>query len=134
VIAGLRAANARLRELLAERDEHIARLQAGELQVLWRSCGAGRGPGGAGRAELEELQQAAIVRWPGQAVAQVAAEQDRPQAGPSQAPDSLGLARPNPVTVPSQVHISISFDPQYQREWLGQYPYRRTRTGWSGGR
>src|SRR5215831_799800 len=34
----------------------------------------------------------------------------------------LGLARPNPVTVPSQVQMSISLDPQYQREWLGQKP------------
>src|SRR6516162_10197493 len=38
-------------------------------------------------------------------------------------PNSLGLARPNPVTVPSQVQISSSLAPQYQREWLGQYPY-----------
>src|SRR6266702_2840851 len=38
----------------------------------------------------------------------------------SRSPYSFGLARPNPVTVPSQVHISISLDPQYQREWLGQ--------------
>src|SRR6266567_1388890 len=38
-------------------------------------------------------------------------------------PYSLGLARPNPVTVPSQVQISSSLLPQYQREWLGQYPY-----------
>src|SRR6266702_88856 len=40
----------------------------------------------------------------------------------SRSPYSLGLARPNPVTVPSQVTISSSLDPQYQREWLGQYP------------
>src|SRR5713101_4114608 len=38
-------------------------------------------------------------------------------------PYSFGLARPNPVTVPSQVQISRSLAPQYQREWLGQYPY-----------
>jgi len=38
----------------------------------------------------------------------------------SRSPYSLGLARPNPVTVPSQVQISISLDPQYQREWDGQ--------------
>src|SRR6266567_948608 len=41
----------------------------------------------------------------------------------SRSPYSLGLARPNPVTVPSQVQISSSLAPQYQREWLGQYPY-----------
>jgi excisionase family DNA binding protein len=39
----------------------------------------------------------------------------------SRSPYSLGLARPNPVTVPSQVQRSSSLDPQYQREWLGQY-------------
>jgi hypothetical protein len=33
------------------------------------------------------------------------------------------LARLNPVTVPSQVQISSSLHPQYQREWFGQYPY-----------
>ncbi len=37
-------------------------------------------------------------------------------------PASLGLASPNPVTVPSQVQMSKSLDPQYQREWLGQKP------------
>src|SRR4029453_11320589 len=36
---------------------------------------------------------------------------------------SLGLARPKPVTVPSHVQISSSLLPQYQREWLGEYPY-----------
>src|SRR2546423_15247134 len=41
----------------------------------------------------------------------------------SRSPYSLGLARPNPVTVPSQVQIKVSLLPQYQREWLGQYPY-----------
>jgi hypothetical protein len=41
----------------------------------------------------------------------------------SRSPCSLGLARPNPVTVPSQVQITVSLVPQYQREWLGQYPY-----------
>src|SRR6266508_784740 len=35
-------------------------------------------------------------------------------------PNSLGLARPNPVIVPSQVTMSSSLAPQYQREWLGQ--------------
>jgi hypothetical protein len=37
-------------------------------------------------------------------------------------PYSFGLARLNPVTVPSQLQISSSLLPQYQREWLGQYP------------
>ena len=41
----------------------------------------------------------------------------------SRSPYSLGFARPNPVTVPSQVQITVSLVPQYQREWLGQYPY-----------
>ena len=41
----------------------------------------------------------------------------------SRSPKSLGLARPKPVTVPSQVQMSSSLAPQYQREWLGQYPY-----------
>jgi len=35
-------------------------------------------------------------------------------------PGQPGLARPNPVTLPSQVTMSISLAPQYQREWLGQ--------------
>ena len=44
MIAGLGTANARLRELLAERDAHIAHLlaqvaQIDELQACWRSCG-----------------------------------------------------------------------------------------------
>ena len=38
----------------------------------------------------------------------------------SRSPYSLGLARQNPVTVPSQVQMSSSLAPQYQREWLGQ--------------
>ena len=41
----------------------------------------------------------------------------------SRSPCSLGFARLNPVTVPSQVQISSSLAPQYQREWLAQYPY-----------
>ena len=40
----------------------------------------------------------------------------------SRSPLSFGLAGLNPVTVPSQVQISSSLLPQYQREWLGQYP------------
>ena len=40
----------------------------------------------------------------------------------SRSPASSGLARQNPVTVPSQVTSSSSLAPQYQREWLGQYP------------
>src|SRR5450755_602162 len=35
-------------------------------------------------------------------------------------PYSLGLARLNPVMVPSQVQMISSLEPQYQREWLGQ--------------
>ena len=38
----------------------------------------------------------------------------------SRSPSSLGLARQKPVTVPSQVTMSSSLVPQYQREWLGQ--------------
>jgi hypothetical protein len=38
----------------------------------------------------------------------------------SRSPASFGLARANPVTVPSQVQISSSLLPLYQREWLGQ--------------
>ena len=41
----------------------------------------------------------------------------------SRSPCSFGFAMLNPVTVPSQVQISSSLHPQYQREWLGQYPY-----------
>jgi|HubBroStandDraft_6_1064221.scaffolds.fasta_scaffold1277764_1 hypothetical protein len=40
----------------------------------------------------------------------------------SRSPCIFGFARLNPVTVPSQVQISSSLQPQYQREWLGQYP------------
>ena len=49
------------------------------------------------------------------------AARPRDTATPSTAPASLGLARANPVTVPSQVTMSSSVPPQYQREWLGQY-------------
>ena len=38
----------------------------------------------------------------------------------SRSPKSWGLARPNPVTVPSQVQLSISLEPHYQREWPGR--------------
>jgi hypothetical protein len=40
----------------------------------------------------------------------------------SRSPYSLGFARPNRVTVPSQVQMISSLATQYQREWLGQYP------------
>ena len=40
----------------------------------------------------------------------------------SRSPCSFGFARLNPVTVPSQVQMISSLAPQYQREWLGQYP------------
>jgi hypothetical protein len=40
----------------------------------------------------------------------------------SRSPCIFGLARLNPVTVPSQVQVSSSSQPQYQREWRAQYP------------
>ena len=55
---GLRAANTRLRELLAERDARIAE-QAAEIAALREAAGsaavAGRGPGRPGEDELPEL-------------------------------------------------------------------------------
>jgi hypothetical protein len=78
---GLRAANARLRELLAERDARIAE-QAAENAVLREALAelqvAGRGPGCPGEDQLAQLQQAAVVGRPGQACAEVAARQVRP--------------------------------------------------------
>jgi hypothetical protein len=63
--AGLRAANVRLRELLAERDarieEALARLAAVGEQVAQLRA-AGRGPGGTGGEELEEQLEAAVLR------------------------------------------------------------------------
>jgi hypothetical protein len=38
---------------------------------------------------------------------------------------SLGLPMPKPVTVASQVTMSIRLDPQYHRECEGQYPFPR---------
>ena len=37
--------------------------------------------------------------------------------------EQLGVGQAEPGPVPSQVQISSSLAPQYQREWLGQYPY-----------
>jgi len=49
-------------------------------------------------------------------------------------PDSFGLAEAESGHRPSQVQISISLDPQYQREWLGSSHIRPSHTGPSGGR
>jgi len=35
-------------------------------------------------------------------------------------PGQLRVGQAEPAQVPSQVQISVSLDPQYQREWLGQ--------------
>jgi hypothetical protein len=84
VVAGLRIANARLRELLAERGHagYGAGWAAGRAAGADRGADrAGRGPDSAGEAELEELQQAAVGRRAGEADAEVAAEEGRPQPG-----------------------------------------------------
>jgi hypothetical protein len=65
VSAGLRAANARLRELLAERDTRIGQMEAQVADLAAR-----------GEAELGELLEAAIIGRAGQARAKVAAEED----------------------------------------------------------
>jgi hypothetical protein len=75
VIAGLRTANARLRELLAERDAHIAHLLA---QV----------------AQLDELQ--ALVAELRAQVADLAARVKQNPENSSKPPSSDGLARPAP--------------------------------------
>jgi hypothetical protein len=82
--AGLRAANARLRELLAERDAEVAglRVLVAELQAQVADLAARAG------AELEELLQAAVAGRPGKAGAEVAAEEERAEAG--QAEGSAG--------------------------------------------
>jgi len=81
--AGLRAANARLRELLAERDAEVA-----GLRVLVAELQAQVGLGRASGAELEELLPAAVAGRPGKAGAEVAAEEERAEAG--QAEGSAG--------------------------------------------
>ena len=77
----LRAANARLRELLAERDARIAE-QAAEIAVL-REALAGLQSQVADlaaqvKANSRNSSQAAVVGRAGQAVAEVAARQVRP--------------------------------------------------------
>jgi hypothetical protein len=81
---GLRAANTRLRELLAERDPRIEEQGRGDRAAprgAGRAAVAGRGPGRAREDELPALLEAAVVGRAGQAVAEVAARQVRPEAG-----------------------------------------------------
>ena len=87
--AGLRAANARLRELLAERDERIAGQDA-EIAVLREQLSGLQSQvadlAAPGRLELTELLEAAVVGRPGEAVTEVAAREVRAQAGPAERP------------------------------------------------
>ena len=78
VIAGLRAANARLRDLLAERDEHIAQLSA---QV----------------AQVDELQ--ALVAELRAQVADLAARVTQNSTNSSKPPSSDGLGKPAPKSL-----------------------------------
>jgi hypothetical protein len=75
--AGLRAANARLRELLAGRDAEVAGLRAlvAELQVQVADLAARAGQ------RIGEFLQAAVAGRPGPAGAEVAAEEEREEAG-----------------------------------------------------
>jgi hypothetical protein len=81
--AGLRAANARLRELLAGRDAEVAGLRAlvAELQVQVADLAARAG-------QNSKFLQAAVAGRPGPAGAEVAAEEERAEAG--QAEGSAG--------------------------------------------
>ena len=78
MIAGLRAANARLRDLLAERDEHIAQLSA---QV----------------AQVDELQ--ALVAELRAQVADLAARVTQNSTNSSRPPSSDGLGKPAPKSL-----------------------------------
>ena len=81
--AGLRAANARLRELLAERDAQLAAQAAAAAELREQVAGLQaqvRGPGREAGAELGELLASAVLGRPREAGAEVAAEEDGPQA------------------------------------------------------
>ena len=82
VIAGLRAANAQLRALLVEKDEIIAglRAQVAGLEARAEALAA------QVKQNSKKLQQAAVIGRTGQAGAEVAAEEDRPQARPPHGP------------------------------------------------
>jgi transposase len=80
--AGLRAANARLKELLAERDAQLAAQAAAAVELREQVAGL--------QAQVAELAArlgqnslaAAVLGRPGEAGPEVAAEEDRPQARP----------------------------------------------------
>jgi hypothetical protein len=98
LIAGLRAANARLRELLAERDAHIAELRADAAAKDTRIA--------ALEAQLEELgaQVAALAakagrnclltELPNVSAAQVGCATWQPTTGMSERPESPGCLGP----------------------------------------
>ena len=79
VVAGLRAANARLRELLAERDAQIAELR---VQV----------------AQLEELREQVVAELQAQ-VADLAARVKQNSKNSSKPPSSDGLGKPAPKSL-----------------------------------
>jgi hypothetical protein len=85
--AGLRAANARMRELLEERNARIAEQDA-EISVLREHLAALQSQvadlAAPGAVQLAELVEAAVVGRAGQAGAEVAARQVRPQARPAE--------------------------------------------------
>jgi hypothetical protein len=97
--AGHRAANARLRELLAERDERIAGQDA-EIAVLREQMAVLQSQVAdlavQGEEELAKLWQAAVVGRAGEAGTEVAARQVRPQVRPSERASRGGEAAHGP--------------------------------------
>jgi uncharacterized protein involved in exopolysaccharide biosynthesis len=87
--AGLRAANARLRELLAERDERIAGQDA-EIAVLREQLSGLQSQVADLAARVasnsRNSSKPAVVGRPGEAVTEVAAREVWAQAGPAERP------------------------------------------------
>ena len=90
-VARLRAANARLRQVVEAKDTEIAVLRTSGAAGRAASASecivrGGRGPAGTARPESAELLEAALERGAGQAAAEVAAQEVRAQAGTAEGP------------------------------------------------